>query len=127
MGNDAADINHDGYPDLISLDMLAEDEVVLKRSEDDEDIDILRIRTGKYGYNYQFPRNALQINQGNGEFAETALMSHVAATDWSWSALFSDFDQDGNQDLFISNGIPRRPNDLDYIKYVSSELRKFSV
>lgn len=121
MGNDVADINHDGYPDLISLDMLPEDEVVLKRSVDEENISIQRIRTEKYGYGYQFPRNMLQINQGNGQFAETALMSDVAATDWSWSALFSDFDQDGNQDLFISNGIPRRPNDLDYIKYVSSE------
>lgn len=121
MGNDVADINHDGLPDLISLDMLPADEEVLKRSEDDEDINILRLRTGKYGYNYQFQRNALQINQGNGVFAETALMSGLAATDWSWSALFSDLDQDGNQDLFISNGIPRRPNDLDYIKYVSSE------
>jgi enediyne biosynthesis protein E4 len=49
------------------------------------------------------------------------LMGNVAATDWSWSALFADFDQDGNQDLFVSNGIPKRPNDLDYLKYVSSE------
>ncbi|MBT1703483.1 VCBS repeat-containing protein [Fulvivirgaceae bacterium PWU20] len=121
MGNDAADINHDGYPDLISLDMLPEDEAVLKRSVDEENINLLRMRIDRYGYNYQFPRNMLQINQGNGQFSETALMSNVAATDWSWSALFSDFDQDGNQDLFISNGIPRRPNDLDYIKYVSSE------
>ncbi len=121
MGNDAADINHDGLPDLISLDMLPEDETVLKRSVDDENISILRLRTEKYGYNYQFPRNTLQINKGNGRFSETALMSGVAATDWSWSALFSDWDMDGNQDLFISNGIPRRPNDLDYIKYVSSE------
>lgn len=121
MGNDVADINHDGLPDLISLDMLPEDETVLKRSVDDENISILRLRTEKYGYNYQFPRNTLQINKGNGRFSEAALMSGVAATDWSWSALFSDWDMDGNQDLFISNGIPRRPNDLDYIKYVSSE------
>ena len=63
----------------------------------------------------------MQINLGNGMFAETALMSNVAATDWSWSALFSDFDHDGHQDLFVSNGIPRRPNDLDYIKYASSD------
>lgn len=121
MGNDVADINHDGLPDLISLDMLPEDESILKRSVDDENISIMKMRTGKYGYNYQFPRNMLQINTGNGKFSETALLSGVAATDWSWSALFSDFDQDGHQDLFISNGIPRRPNDLDYIKYVSSE------
>ncbi|MBX2962918.1 MAG: VCBS repeat-containing protein [Cyclobacteriaceae bacterium] len=121
MGCDVSDINHDGYPDLITLDMLAEDEVVLKRSEGDESINTLRMRTGGYGYNYQFPRNMLHINRGNNQFMETALLSGVAATDWSWSALFSDFDQDGHQDLFISNGIPKRPNDLDYIKFVSSE------
>jgi hypothetical protein len=121
MGSDVADINHDGYPDLMTLDMLPDDEEILKRSVDEESHSIQKMRTGKYGYNFQFPRNILQINQGNGKFLETALMSHVAATDWSWSALFSDFDQDGNQDLFVSNGIPRRPNDLDYIKYVSSE------
>ncbi len=121
MGNDVADINHDGYPDLISLDMLPKDEVVLKRSEADENITISKMRTEQYGYYYQYERNMMQVNQGNGEFLETGLLSNVAATDWSWSALFSDFDQDGNQDLFISNGIPRRPNDLDYIKYVSSE------
>lgn len=121
MGNDVADINHDGYPDLISLDMLADDEEVLKRSAGDETINILKLRTEQYGYHYQFARNMLQINQGDGEFIETGLMSNVAATDWSWSAIFSDFDQDGHQDLFISNGIPRRPNDLDYINFVSSE------
>lgn len=121
MGSDVADINHDGLPDLISLDMLPEDETVLKRSEGDENINTLRMRTDQYGYYYQFERNMLQVNQGNGGFAETGLLSNVAATDWSWSAIFSDFDQDGNQDLFISNGIPHRPNDLDYIKYVSNE------
>lgn len=121
MGNDVSDINHDGYPDLITLDMLPQDEATIKRSEGDEYITTLKMRTNQYGYYYQFVRNMLQVNQGNGVFAETGLMSSVAATDWSWSALFADFDQDGNQDLFISNGIPRRPNDLDYIKYVSSE------
>jgi hypothetical protein len=121
MGCDVADINHDGLSDLITLDMLPEDEVILKRSVDEENKSIQKIRIEKYGYHYQFPRNMLHVNLGNGKFGETALMSGVAATDWSWSALFSDFDQDGNQDLFVSNGIPRRPNDLDYIKYVSSK------
>ena len=121
MGNDVADINHDGFPDLISLDMLPEDEVILKRSESDEGIHTLNMKVNQFGYYYQFERNMLQINQGNGRFIETGLMSNIAATDWSWSALFADYDQDGHQDVFISNGIPRRPNDLDYIKYVSSE------
>ncbi len=121
MGNDVADINHDGLPDLITLDMLAADEKVVKRSESDDNISIMRLRTQEYGYGYQFQRNMLQVNQGDGTFAETALISNVAATDWSWSALFADFNHDGHQDLFISNGIPARPNDLDYIKYVSNE------
>lgn len=126
MGNDVADINSDGMPDLISLDMLPENEEVLKTSEGDEDFNILRLRTNQYGYHYQFSRNMLQINQGDG-FVEAALLNGVAATDWSWSALFADYDQDGNQDLFISNGIPKRPNDLDYIRFVSNDQIKNKI
>ncbi len=121
MGNDVADINHDGWPDIISLDMLPEDERILKSSEGDDDFQIQKLRTQRYGYHYQFTRNMLHINQQNSNYLETALLSGVAATDWSWSALFADFDQDGEQDLFISNGIPKRPNDLDFIKFVSNE------
>ena len=124
MGNDAADINHDGLPDLISLDMLPEDETILKRSEGDDELNIMRLRINRYGYHYQFSRNMLQINGDEGFFQESALMSNVAATDWSWSAFFADFNLDGEQDLFVSNGIPRRPNDLDYIRFVSSDQIK---
>ncbi|MEQ9298687.1 MAG: VCBS repeat-containing protein [Cyclobacteriaceae bacterium] len=127
MGSDVADINHDGRPDLISLDMLAEDEKVLKSSEGDDDINIQRLRIQRYGYHYQFSRNTLQINRGKAGFEETALMNGVAATDWSWSALFADFNQDGEQDLFISNGIPKRPNDLDYIRFVSNDQIKNTI
>jgi hypothetical protein len=121
MGNDVADINHDGLQDILTLDMNAEDETVLKSSEGDEDIQIQKLRTGQYGYYYQYMRNMMQVNQSDGSFQETALLSGVASTDWSWSALFGDYNQDGEQDLFISNGIERRPNDLDYIKYVSND------
>jgi hypothetical protein len=121
MGNDIADINHDGFPDLISLDMLSEDEKVLKASDGDESFQIQKLRTEQYGYHYQYSRNMLYINQQQNNFMETALMSGVGATDWSWSALFADYNQDGEQDLFISNGIPKRPNNLDYIKFVSSD------
>ncbi len=121
MGNDVADINHDGWPDLISLDMLPEDERVLKSSEGDDDYQIQKLRTEDYGYHFQFTRNMLHLNSPTGSYKETALLSGVAATDWSWSALFADYDQDGEQDLFISNGIPKRPNDLDYINFVSDE------
>lgn len=121
MGSDVADINHDGRPDLISLDMLPDDEKVLKASEGDDNIQIQKIRINDYGYHYQFTRNMLYLNQPDGTFVETALQSGVAATDWSWSAIFGDYDQDGEQDLFISNGIPKRPNDLDYINFLSNE------
>lgn len=125
MGNDVADINHDGWPDLISLDMLPEDEKVLKTSMGDDNVQSQDLRVKRFGFHYQYSRNMLQINQKNAVFIETALMNGIAATDWSWSALFADFNQDGEQDLFISNGIPKRPNDLDYINFVSDEqIRK---
>ncbi len=120
MGSDIADINHDGFPDILSLDMLPEDEKILKSSDGDESIDILELRINQLKYHYQFTRNMLQINKGS-YFMETALFSGVGATDWSWSALFGDYDQDGEQDLFVFNGIPRRPNGLDFVKYISNE------
>lgn len=121
MGSDVADINHDGLPDFVSLDMLPEDEIPLKSSEGDDNIQVQRLRIERYGYHYQFTRNMLYVNQPSGNYLETALLSGVAATDWSWSALFGDYDQDGEQDLFVSNGIPKRPNDLDYIRFISNE------
>lgn len=121
MGNDVADLNHDGWPDIISLDMLPENEKILKSSEGDDNIQTQKLRTESYGYHYQFTRNMLQINQQNGVYTEIALQSGIAATDWSWSGIFADYNQDGEQDIFISNGIPKRPNDLDYINFVSNE------
>ncbi|TRX42393.1 VCBS repeat-containing protein [Flavobacterium restrictum] len=127
MGVDAADINHDGFPDLMTLDMLPENEKVLKSSLGDDNVQMLKLRTEKLGYHYQYTRNMLQINQAGNHFTETALLSGVAATDWSWSALFADYDQDGEQDIFVSNGIPKRPNDLDYVKYFSNEQIKSKI
>ncbi len=121
MGIDVADINHDGWPDILSLDMLPEDEIVLKSSEGDDNIQTQKLRTQRYGYHYQFTRNMLQLNRPGSSFAEIALYSGIAATDWSWSGLFGDYDLDGEQDLFISNGIPKRPNDLDFINFTSND------
>ena len=121
MGSDVADINHDGLPDLISLDMLPEKEIPLKASEGDDNVQVQKMRIQDFGYHYQFTRNMLYVNQPDGNYLETALMSGVAATDWSWSALFGDYDQDGHQDLFVANGIPKRPNDLDFIKFISND------
>lgn len=121
MGNDVADINQDGFLDLITLDMLPEDDKVIKSSEGDDMYQTLKMRTEQYGYHYQFTRNMLFVSQKGDSYLETGLLSNVAATDWSWSALFGDYDQDGKQDLFISNGIPKRPNDLDYIRFISNK------
>ncbi len=121
MGNDAADINHDGWPDLMSLDMLPEDEVVLKSSQGDDNVQTQNVRKLMFGYHYQFTRNMLHVNQQNSNYLETGLLSGVAATDWSWSCLFADFNQDGMQDIFVTNGILKRPNDLDFTNFFSND------
>ena len=120
MGNDAADINHDGWPDIMTLDMLPEDEVVLKSSQGDDNFQTQNMRKLMFGYHYQFTRNMLHINQQNSSYLETGLLSGVAATDWSWSSLFADYNQDGEQDIFITNGILKRPNDLDFTNFLSN-------
>ncbi len=119
MGVDVADANNDGYPEIITMDMLPSDPYMLKRSLGEDEYDIFNLKIG-YGYNYQYTRNNLQWNRRNGMFSEIGLYSGVAATDWSWSPLWFDFDNDGLKDLFISNGIPKRMNDIDFINYVSN-------
>tara|TARA_R110002051_G_C8748097_1_gene499917 strand:- start:99 stop:3416 length:3318 start_codon:yes stop_codon:yes gene_type:complete len=121
MGNDAVDINQDGFVDIVTLDMLPEDEKVLKSSMSDDPIYTHDLKIERLNYHPQYARNMLQINRGGEYFQEVALYSGISATDWSWSPLFGDFDLDGKQDLFISTGISRRPNDHDYINYISSE------
>ena len=121
MGSDAADINNDGWLDLITLDMLPADEKVLKSSVSDDPLDIYQFKMG-FGYHNQYSRNCLQLNvDGGKKFSDIALFANVSATDWSWSPLLADFNNDGIKDLFISNGILRRPNDLDYLKFASGE------
>ena len=120
MGNDIGDINNDGLPDILSLDMLPSDPVMLKMSAGEDTYDVYNYKL-KYGYNHQFSRNTLQLNQGNGNFSEIGLLAEIYATDWSWSGLMADLDLDGYKDLYIANGIKRRSNDLDYIKYISND------
>jgi hypothetical protein len=121
MGNDIADYNNDGQPDVITVDMLPPDEKTLKTYGSDENPDIYKVKLELNGYQHQYSRNCLQKNNGSGiNFSEVGLMAGVSATDWSWSPLFADFDNDGKKDLFISSGIVKRPVDLDYIRFVSS-------
>ncbi len=120
MGVDVADVTNDGYPEIISMDMLPGDPYMLKRSLGEDDYDIFYHKIS-VGYNYQYTRNNLQYNRRNNLFSETGLYSGVAATDWSWAPLWMDFDNDGNKDLFISNGIPKRMNDMDYVNFISND------
>ncbi|MDP9203186.1 MAG: VCBS repeat-containing protein [Gemmatimonadota bacterium] len=126
MGVDAADFNNDGRPDIMSLDMLPEREEILKTSANAESFNIYNMKL-EAGYHPQYARNALQLNRGQGKFSEIGYLAGVSATDWSWSALFADLDNDGRKDLFITNGIYRRPNDMDYISYVGNEAVQASL
>ena len=119
MGVDVADMNNDAQPEIISMDMLPADPYILKRSLGEDEFNTFYMKL-RYGYNHQYTRNNLQWNRGNGHFSEVGLYSNIAATDWSWAPLLVDFDNDGLKDLFVSNGIPKRLNDIDYVNYVSN-------
>ena len=122
MGNDVGDINNDGLLDIMVLDMLPENEKIRKQSGGEDDYELAEIKL-KYGYNHQFVRNTLQLNLGGGMFSEIGQLAGVYSTDWSWSPLLCDLDNDGWKDLFITNGIYRRANDLDYVKFLTGGNR----
>jgi len=118
MGVDMADMNNDGRLDIFTTDMMPYDaEVFLKSGGEDSD-KISQIKD-RYGFEAQLARNHLQVNNGNDTFVDLALMTETYATDWSWGVLLADFDNDAKNDIFIPNGIVKRPNDLDYINYLS--------
>ena len=118
MGVDINDFNNDGLPDIMTLDMLPEKAEVLQKSISEDDYR-LRETILEKGYAPQLSRNTLQLNRGD-YFSDVAPYLGVEATDWSWSPLMADFDNDGFKDLYITNGIYRRPNDLDYLNYTSN-------
>lgn len=126
MGVDVADLNDDGYPEIVSMDMLSEDPKIDKRVLGEGEYDLFLSKID-YGYNYQYSRNTLQFNRRNGMFSEVSLYSGMFSTDWSWAPLLMDFDNDGLKDLFVSNGITKRLNDIDYINYVSGDALQSKV
>ncbi|MBX2890335.1 MAG: CRTAC1 family protein [Saprospiraceae bacterium] len=129
MGTDAPDINLDGCPDLIALDMLAEDYQRQKTLSTIMKTDRYKTLLS-YDYGHQMMRNVLQINNGDGgggklpTFSEAGCMAGVFQTDWSWSVLGQDFDQDGWPDLFITNGYRRDVTDLDYVQFTDDSIQR---
>ena len=120
MGNDIADLNNDLLPDILTVDMMPEEEKSIKASVGEDSYEIYKYKLNA-GYYYQVSRNALQLNRGQAHFSDIAWLSGVAATDWSWAPLIADFDNDGHKDIFITNGIVRRPNDLNYLNFISTD------
>jgi enediyne biosynthesis protein E4 len=123
MGSDAADINNDGHTDLITLDMLAEDNHRQKMTSGADNYDKFKLLES-LGFGSQFSRNMLHLNNGNGSFAEIGQFSGISGTDWSWAALFQDYDNDGFKDLFVTNGFVRDYTDMDFLKYTTDEQIK---
>ena len=114
MGNDISDFNNDGFLDIMTLDMLGETNYRLKTTNSKSRYNDY-IFNEKYGYEYQYTRNMLQTGRGVGiPYQEIGLMAGISKTDWSWSPLFVDMDNDGYRDLLITNGFPRDITDLDF-------------
>ena len=120
MGNTIADVNNDGLMDILSLDMLPEDLDTYKTSGKEFGYQTYSYYL-KNGYTPQFMQNTLHINRGNLNFSETAHMSGIAATEWSWSTLVADFDNDGFKDIYITNGILGATNDMDFINFIAND------
>lgn len=119
MGLDIADINNDGLPDVYTTDMLPEDEYRLRTTSNFESWDTYDAKL-KNGLGYQFMRNMLQLNNGNGTFSDVGQMAGVARTDWSWSALIADYGLDGQKDIFVTNGLARDVTSQDYVAFLGS-------
>lgn len=121
MGSDAADYNNDGLVDFLTLDMLPEDNKTQKMHSGAENFDKFQLLFAK-GYYYEYSRNMLQKNNGDGTFSEVGQLAGVSNTDWSWSALFNDYDNDGYKDLFITNGYVKDYTEMDFMKYSVDRL-----
>lgn len=121
MGNDIADINNDGWLDFMSLDMVSEDNYGIKASMSGMNPARFQDMLDQ-GFHFQYMYNTLQLNNGalhkhQPYFSDIAELAGVSSTDWSWGPLFFDMDNDGDKDLFISNGIKRDFRNVDYLHY----------
>ena len=126
MGNDVVDLNNDGMMDVVVVDMLPEDNFRRKTMLPANNYNVY-LNNENYGYQYQYVRNTLQLNQGarpdNGDliFSEIAMLSNISSTDWSWAPLIADFDNDSDRDIIVTNGFPKDVTDHDFIEYSSDK------
>jgi enediyne biosynthesis protein E4 len=118
MGSDIADISNNGWPDIYVSDMLPEDDERIKQVTIFEDLGRYQDKV-EWGYGHQFTRNVLHLNQGGEFFLETGRFSGVQATDWSWAVLMADWDNNGYNDIFVTNGLVQDITDLDYLQDIS--------
>ncbi|MEO6288589.1 MAG: CRTAC1 family protein, partial [Ginsengibacter sp.] len=120
MGADIADINNDGYPEIFTTDMLPGDNYRLKTTMA---FDPYHLEDMKYraNFHYQITQNCLQLNNGNADFSEIAQLCGVDATDWSCGALIFDFENDGNKDIFVSNGISKDLMSMDFLEFIGNQ------
>ncbi len=123
MGSDIADINNDGFTDIMTLDMLPEGNQRQKMVSGPDNYDKYQLLVNSGFYN-QTMRNMLQLNNGGTSFSEIGQLAGVSNTDWSWSSLFADFDNDSHKDLFITNGYKRDYTNMDFINYAVQERLK---
>lgn len=121
MGADMGDINNDGSLEIFSTDMLPKDDKRLKITTNFENYDLQQLKKSRGFYN-QFMQNALQLNDGQGNFKEIGLFSGVAETDWSWGALMFDMNNDSYKDLYVSNGIRQDLTNQDFIDFFADQV-----
>ncbi len=120
MGNDVADVNNDALPDIFTADMLPEDNRRQKLLFGPDNYEGY-LNMLQNGFHPEIMRNMLHINEGNGRFAEVGQLAGISNTDWSWSPLLADFDNDGLKDLFITNGYFRDYTNNDFVKFYAQE------
>ncbi len=123
MGSDYADINNDGLGDLVTVDMLPEGNERQKQLRRGNNYDEFE-KVVKYGYGYQYVKNVLQLNNGNGSYSDISYYTGMAFSDWSWAVLINDFDNDGLKDIYIVNGYMRDITDMDYSRYNIDFIKK---